>query len=110
MGAGGNPEVDRIMAAYEAMLPESSSNWPGMGTGIAAVIDHVRRVTAPVVFGTVSIEVWKGLRFESDRKWWSWCREDRQLSRTMRRQLTTDRELLFAFCRAIRKALASPVS
>ncbi|WHQ68864.1 hypothetical protein [Methylorubrum extorquens] len=80
IGVGGNPEVERITTAYEAMLPESSATWPGMGTGIAAVVDQVRRITAPVMFGTVRIPVWKGLGFDSDREWWTWCREDRQLA------------------------------
>ena len=80
IGVGGNPEVELILAAYETMLPESSDNWPGMGTGIAAVVDQVRRVTAPVVFGTIKIDVWKGLGFSNDREWWTWCREDRQLA------------------------------
>lgn len=80
IGVGGNPEVKRIMTAYESMLPESSTNWPGMGTGIAAVVDQVRRITVPVVFGTVHIQVWKGLGFSNDREWWTWCREDRQLA------------------------------
>jgi phage replication-related protein YjqB (UPF0714/DUF867 family) len=33
-----------------------------------------------------------------------------ELPRTMRRQLTTHPELLFAFCQSVRKALASPVA
>lgn len=33
MGVGGNPEVQKIMAAYESMLPEVNSSWPGMGIG-----------------------------------------------------------------------------
>jgi hypothetical protein len=80
MGRGGNPEVQRIMAAYEEMVPGVRSSWPGMGTGLAAVVDHVRRVTVPVVFGTVEVEIGRGLGFASDREWWSWCREDRDLA------------------------------
>ena len=60
IGVGANAEVERVTAAYEAMLSESNENWPGMGTGIAAVVDQVRRITAPVVFGAVSIQVWGG--------------------------------------------------
>jgi hypothetical protein len=84
IGVGGNPEVDRIMAAYDAMMPEAKTNWPGMGTGIAAVVDQVRRITAPVIFGTVSLSAWKGLGFDSEGEWWRWCREDQQFaSRTL---------------------------
>lgn len=80
MGVGGNPEVERITSAYGGMLPEGNANWPGMGIGLAAVVDQVRRVTMPVVFGTVAIEIWRGLGFSSDREWWAWCREDRDLA------------------------------
>ncbi len=79
VGAGGNPEVQRIIGAYEEMLPEARSNWPGMGTGIAAVVDQVRRLTAPVVYGTANLGVWEGLGFNDDREWRTWCREDARL-------------------------------
>ena len=80
MGVGGNPEVQRIMRAYEAMLPEANATWPGMGIGLAVVVDQVRRVTVPVMFGSVRVEVWRGLGFASDREWWAWCREERDLA------------------------------
>ncbi|WP_305077275.1 hypothetical protein [Methylobacterium sp.] len=77
---GGNYEVDRIVAAYKAMLPEANANWPGMGTGIVAVIDQVRRVTMPVIFGKVSVEMWIDLGFKNNNEWLIWCREDHQLA------------------------------
>ena len=80
IGVLGNPDVQRITAAYKEMLPEVDQSWPGMGTGIAAVIDHVRRVTATVVFGSVRFEVWQALDFKSADEWWKWCREDRDLA------------------------------
>lgn len=80
IGVGGNPEVQRIIAAYEEMVPEAKSSWPGMGTGLVAVVDHVRRVTVPVVFGSVRVEVGRSLGFASEREWWTWCREDRDLA------------------------------
>ncbi|MGN8200074.1 hypothetical protein ACS8Y6_15440 [Salinisphaera sp. RV14] len=80
IGVGANAEVERVTAAFEAMLSESNENWPGMGTGIAAVVDQVRRITAPVVFGAVSIQVWRGLGFNSEWEWWIWCRENRQVA------------------------------
>lgn len=79
IGVFANPDVQRIMDAYKEMLPEVDQSWPGMGTGIAAVIDQVRRVTAPVVFGSVRFEVWQALDFKSAAEWWKWCREDRDL-------------------------------
>lgn len=80
MGAGGNPEVQKIMAAYEAMIPEVNSSWPGMGIGLAAVVDQVRKVTVPVVFGERALEPWAALGFPSQEAWWSWCREDERLA------------------------------
>ncbi len=80
IGVGGNPEVKRIMDAYARMSPEVDDNWPGMGVGIAAVVDQVRKVTVPVVFGSMQVEVARGLGFASDREWWSWCREDGDLA------------------------------
>jgi HEPN domain-containing protein len=77
MGVGGNPEVQKIMAAYAEMIPEVDANWPGMGIGLAAVVDQVRRVVVPVVMGGPgSIEVWQGLGFPDDKAWWLWCREN----------------------------------
>ena len=80
LGVGGSPEVKRIIDAYAEMVPEVNANWPGMGVGIAAVVDQVKRVTVPVIFGSMAVEVWKGLGFTSDQDWWSWCREDRDLA------------------------------
>ena len=80
MGAGGNPEVQKIMAAYEAMIPEVNSSWPGMGIGLAAVFDQVRKVTVPVVFGEQALEPWSALGFPSKEAWWLWCREDERLA------------------------------
>jgi HEPN domain-containing protein len=77
MGVGGNPEVQKIMAAYAEMIPEVDANWPGMGIGLAAVVDQVRRVVVPVLMGgPQSIEVWRGLGFADDMSWWLWCREN----------------------------------
>jgi hypothetical protein len=80
MGIGGNPEVQKIMAAYEAMIPEVNSSWPGMGIGLAAVIDQVRKVTVPVVFGECTLEPWSALGFPSKEAWWMWCREDERIA------------------------------
>lgn len=80
MGVGGNPEVHKIMAAYEAMIPEVNSSWPGMGIGLAAVVDQVRKVTVPVVFGERLLEPWSALGFPSQEAWWTWCREDERIA------------------------------
>lgn len=80
MGVGGNPEVQTIMAAYEAMIPEVNSAWPGMGIGLAAVVDQVRKVTMPVLFGDQALQVWETLGFADDKAWWTWCREDERIA------------------------------
>lgn len=80
MGVFADPETGRIMDEYRRMLPEVDANWPGMGTGLAAVVDQVRRVTAPVGFGSDRLEAWSALGFASDREWWAWCREDRDIA------------------------------
>lgn len=79
IGVGGNPEVRKIMDAYEQMVPEANASWPGMGIGLAAVVDQVRKVTVPVVFGDVSLDVWRALGFDGNAAWWSWCREDERI-------------------------------
>lgn len=77
MGPGGNPEVKRICDAYEAMVPEAGATWPGMGTGLVASVDRVRKIVAPVTFGRPGpVQVWHGLEFSSAQEWWIWCRED----------------------------------
>lgn len=81
MGVGGNPEVQKIMDAYAEMIPEVDANWPGMGVGLTAVVDQVRRFVVPVVFGSPGpISVWSALGFSSQEEWWHWCREDRDLA------------------------------
>jgi len=80
MGVGGNPEVKKIMTAYEEMIPEVNSSWPGMGIGLVAAVDQVRKVTVPVIFGEVTLQIWRALGFTNDREWWSWCREDQLIA------------------------------
>ncbi|HEX8226012.1 MAG TPA: hypothetical protein VF605_19570 [Allosphingosinicella sp.] len=77
IGMIGNPEVEKIMAAYAAAVPEVDTTWPGMGIGIAASSDQVRKVTLPIMAGGgAPIEAWSGLGFSSDADWWNWCRKD----------------------------------
>jgi hypothetical protein len=86
MGLGGNPEAQKIMAAYEAMIPEVNSSRPGMGIGLAAVVDQVRKVTVPVVYGKRALEPWSALGFPSQQAWWTWCREDERAHAGLCRQ------------------------
>lgn len=80
MGVGGNPEVEKITAAYRAMIPEVSTSWPGMGIGLAISVDRVRKVVVPVIFGAGRpIQPWQALGFDSPEDWWTWCREDKAI-------------------------------
>lgn len=79
LGVGGNPEVKQITDAYESMFPETNASWPGAGIGLAVSVDHVRKITLPVVFGTCAIEVWQATGFDSAEEWWDWCRKDHDI-------------------------------
>lgn len=80
MGVGGNPDVQRIMDAYTAMVPEATTSWPGAGIGLAASVDRVRKLTFPVIFGEVSLQPWQVAGFASAEEWWNWCRQDRAIA------------------------------
>lgn len=80
MGVGANPDVRRITAAYEATFPDIGACWPGMGIGLAASVDQVRRAVMPVAFGEVHLEPWQALGFSSKEEWWHWCRDDRDIA------------------------------
>lgn len=78
MGVIQNPEIDEITKAYERLFPGSGANWPGMGIGLAAVGDRVRRLTAPVVMGTCKVEFDAVLGFDQHRDFEQWCHADQR--------------------------------
>lgn len=78
-GVVGNPLVREIEQAYARLIPEVNFTWPGMGTGLVASLDRVRKVTIGVVFGTVDLTIAKGLGFSSDAEWKAWCRHDSRI-------------------------------
>lgn len=81
LSALGNPETDKIVQAYRSLIPECDTTWPGFGVGLIASVDQVRRTTLGVPFGNPGpCQVWKELGFESDRQWFNWCREDRDVA------------------------------
>ncbi len=80
IGVYGNPEADRIMDAYAAMMPEVETSWPGAGIGLIASVDQVRKVTFPVVFGQNVLEIWQITDFDNTEEWWNWCRQDRAIA------------------------------
>lgn len=77
-GVGDNPEVQKIIDAYAALIPEVNASWPGMGIGLVVSIDQVRKAVVPVIYGNGGgpLEVWKSFDFQSKEEWWLWCRED----------------------------------
>ena len=72
-----NPEIDELVEAYERLFPNSSSSWPGMGVGIAAIGDRARRITVPVIFGSVRIELDTVLGFSNHAEFEQWALHDR---------------------------------
>lgn len=80
IGIGGNTEVERIMDAYAAMMPEVKTNWPGAGIGLIASVDQVRKTVFPVVFGQNVLQPWQMAGFSCAKEWWNWCRRDRAIA------------------------------
>lgn len=80
IGVGGNRQVDQIQADYDRLFPDANKTWPGMGIGLAAAVDHVRKITAPVVFGTCQVVVSKGLGFNTHEEFSKWCRNDPEIA------------------------------
>lgn len=72
-----NPQFKEIEDAYARLIPEVEFTWPGMGTGLVASVDQVRKVTIGLAFGVVNITIDTGLGFSSYEEWISWCRNDR---------------------------------
>lgn len=80
IGILSNPEVQRIINAYTAMMPEVETSWPGAGIGLIASMDQVRKTTFPVLFGENELEVWQIAGFLSNEEWWEWCRKERTIA------------------------------
>lgn len=80
LGVGGNPEVQKIESAYQRLIPEVNTTWPGMGIGFATSLDRVRKVVVAVTYGQCAISLDKGLGFSSREDWLRWCRNDREIA------------------------------
>lgn len=80
LGIFRNPEVQRIVDAYTAMIPEVKTSWPGAGIGLIASMDQVRKITFPVLFGENRLDVWQIAGFLSNEEWWEWCRKERTIA------------------------------
>ncbi|MFJ9532365.1 hypothetical protein [Herbaspirillum sp. NPDC101396] len=71
-----NDEAEFIIAAYQRLIPETDTIWPGMGIGIAASVDQVRKITAGVGFGRPILSLETVLNFDTDVQALQWCRHD----------------------------------
>nr|WKF57010.1 hypothetical protein HUO10_001486 [Paraburkholderia busanensis] len=80
LGSIGDPEVEEIRSAYGQLVPEVDTSWPGMGVGLAASIDRVRKVVVAVVYGNPSITIEKGLGFSTREEWLKWCRNNSSIA------------------------------
>lgn len=69
-----NTDVSNIMDAWARLFPDAGATWPGMGIGLAASVDQVRKTVAPVGFGQTSIQAWSVLGFSDSAAWEYWCR------------------------------------
>lgn len=74
MGTLRNPMAEEIRRAYAQLIPQVEFTWPGMGTGLAASVDQVKKVVIGVAFGEVSISISEGLDFSTHEEWLKWCR------------------------------------
>lgn len=75
-----NPLFDEIVHTYERLIPEVKFTWPGMGTGLIASIDRVKKVTVGIAYGNVKLDIYKGLGFSNEKEWFDWCRKDYKIA------------------------------
>ena len=80
LGGVGDHEASSIVEAYTRLFPEVDHTWPGMGTGLVASEDRVRKVRVPVVFGSKRFLPYEALCFSDARQWEGWCRHDRAIA------------------------------
>jgi len=71
-----NPEVRSIAEAYGRLFPEADNTWPGMGIGLAASVDRVRKVRVSVAYGSKRFAPHEALGFNDAQQWKRWCRRD----------------------------------
>lgn len=79
MSSKNNILFEQIRNLYERLIPEVKYTWPGMGTGLVASIDQVKKVTIAVIFGSPQMTIYEGLGFSSHEEWQKWCRNDEKI-------------------------------
>ena len=75
-----NPEVSSIVEAYARLFPDIDNTWPGIGTGLAASVDRVRKVRVSVVYGNMRFAPHEEFGFNDAQEWKGWCRYDRAVA------------------------------
>ncbi len=80
LGFGAGTAAQDVMDAYRALIPEVDAAWPGLGIGLAASVDRVRKVTVAVAFGHCRISVHEGLGFGTHEEWATWCRGNPEIA------------------------------
>ena len=61
-------KTNGIMELYIQKFP-NCRGWPGMGVGLVASVDSVKRVIVPVVMGSAHMPLWKSFGFEREFDW-----------------------------------------
>lgn len=107
LGVGGNPQVGEIERAYARLIPEVENTWPGMGTGLAASVDRVKKVTVSVIFGSVRITVDKGLGFSNHQEWVAWCRGNREIAERSVFAFADTHDLVYGIDRGAQQGLTT---
>ena len=80
LGVGDNSQTQAIIHAYKRLIPEADAIWPGMGIGLTASVDQVRKVTVGVIFGTPLVTPERALGFDSRESWLQWCRNEPEIA------------------------------
>lgn len=81
LGCLGSPEAKAIIDAYTTLFPEDAATWPGLGTGLIASVDRVRKVTVGVSFGTPGpVPLWRLMGFDSHAAFGQWARGDETIA------------------------------
>ncbi|WP_244137728.1 hypothetical protein [Burkholderia sp. BCC1644] len=76
----GSPDFQEIESAYQRLIPEVNTTWPGMGIGLATSLDRVRKVVVAIAYGQNTFSLEEGLGFSSREEWLSWCRYDSSIA------------------------------
>lgn len=77
---GGDQRVRAITEAYRRLIPEVDTTWPGLGIGMAASADRVRKITVAVTFGARNtISPAQALGFSAHEEYATWCRGDPEI-------------------------------